>query len=271
MDLIGLSIREYLVTSSPSSSSSTTVFATTFLSSLASSLASSLISSLLSRCNRCEDYCEKYCGDRCGEKCEGLNYIDISESGVGGTAVFLTELLFLFFSKRSDLRRQSFVNSFLNCSLLNLYVRFYIISRFIILISSQCSFSRAILFFFRWSTFIRSLLMILSIMFFVSAALYTFSSFSESFEFQFSALIYWTSWLTFFTFIKVVKDIEIELLLNAVMITAEDVVDRVFNALSLYLSKTTYDKIENNSLFCQICIIFVCVVAFFLIIWINLI
>ena len=147
----------------------------------------SLTPPLLSRCNRCENrYWNRYdnrCGDCCEKKCRESSYIDSSGSDVRDKIVFLTELLSLFFSKRLDFRRQIFANFFSNYSLLNFCVRSYTISRFMILILSQCSFSRAILFFFRWSTLIRLLLMILSIILFANAVSHTFSNFSESVEF----------------------------------------------------------------------------------------
>ena len=66
-----------------------------------------------------------------------------------------------------------------------------------------------------------------------------------------------------------IKGKETKLSFNAIIIItnnviAEDVIDRVSDALSLYLSKTTCELIGNSSLFCHVYIIFVCITAFFL-------
>ena len=66
-----------------------------------------------------------------------------------------------------------------------------------------------------------------------------------------------------------IKDKEIELLFDVIIIIAkdiiaEDVIDRVSDILSSYLSKTTCGLIGNSSLFCYIYIIFVYITAFFL-------
>ena len=68
---------------------------------------------------------------------------------------------------------------------------------------------------------------------------------------------------------EVIKDKEIELLFNAITIIAKDIIakdiiGRISNILSLYLSKTAYKLIGNSLLFCYIYIIFVCITAFFL-------
>ena len=137
MGLIGLSLREYFITSSSassssSSSSSTTIsFITTFLSSLTPltpplepSLTSSLARSLSPRCDRFNKiYKESSYIDTCKP--------DIRDIMKGLVVVFLTELLSLLRdSKKLGLTR-IVLNFYLTFLIVNLFIRFYITLRVI--------------------------------------------------------------------------------------------------------------------------------------------